>query len=69
MIWLSDHEIERLTGYKQPTKQAAWLSQNEYKFTLAGNGRPLVPSEQFSVKSKPRASHGPNFGAINGKAA
>ena len=69
MIWLSDSDIERLTGYKQPSKQAAWLSQNDYKFTMAGNGRPLVPAEQFGVKSKPRAAASPNFGAINGKAA
>lgn len=70
MIWLDDHEIQRLTGYKQPTKQAAWLSANGYKFTLAGDGRPLVPVEQFGVKSTARAGKGPNFGAIqNAKAA
>lgn len=68
MIWLSDAEIERLTGYKQPVKQANWLAQNGYKFTASGSGRPLVPAEQFGVKSKPRATV-PNFGAINGKAA
>jgi hypothetical protein len=69
MIWITDSDIERLTGYKQPSKQCAWLSAHSYKFTLSGEGKPLVPSEQFSVKSKPRAVNGPNFGAINDKAA
>lgn len=69
MIWLDDYEIQRLTGYKQPTKQAAWLSANGYKFNLAGDGRPLVPAEQFGVKSNAKAGKGPNFGAIHGKAA
>ena len=70
MIWLSDSDIERLTGYKQPSKQSTWLSQNGYKFTLAGNGKPLVDSEQFSVKSKVVKSKQPNFEAItHGQAA
>jgi hypothetical protein len=69
VIWLDDYEIQRLTGYKQPTKQAAWLSENGYKFTLAGSGKPLVAAEQFGVKSQAARSKQPNFGAINGQAA
>jgi Domain of unknown function (DUF4224) len=68
MIWLDENEITRLTGYKQPSKQIAWLSANGHKFTVSGEGRPLIPASQFGVQSKPKGK-APDFGAINGKAA
>ena len=70
MNWLPESDLERLTGYKQPSKQIAWLSANGYKFTVSGSGKPLVDSEQFSVKSKVAKSKQPNFEAItHGQAA
>jgi len=69
MNWLPESDLERLTGYKQPSKQIAWLSANEYKFTISGSGKPLVDAEQFSVKSKMVKSKQPNFEAIKYGAA
>lgn len=69
MIWLNENEIQRLTGYKQASKQCAWLSANDYRFTLSGDGKPLVPTEQFGVKSKPKTGKEPNFEAIHGAVA
>lgn len=42
MTVLSRAELEGLTGYRQPRKMAAWLTQNHWVFA-AGGGRTPVP--------------------------
>ena len=73
--WLSPEEVGELTGL-QPNSWAAQcrtLARMGLPFTPNGAGRPLV--ERGAVlradkpAAKPRAKRGPNWSAINGKAA
>jgi hypothetical protein len=42
VIYLTDAELERLTGYKRPADQARWLERNGVPFTKNARGRPVV---------------------------
>ncbi len=58
-MFLSNAQLEEMTGYKQHAAQAAWLSDNGYSFDLRSDGRPNVLVDQVrerqlkSFKRKP----------------
>lgn len=63
--YLTDLEVEDLTGYVQPKRQARWLVVNGFKPFINGRGKVRVPRAQFearqaSIKSKTE----PNFTGI-----
>lgn len=41
-MFLSDNDIEFLTGYKKPADQRRWLSDHGWIFEIARTGRPRV---------------------------
>jgi hypothetical protein len=44
-MFLSDEELERLTGTKQPTRMIKWLRSEGFTFRIAANGRPVVSAD------------------------
>lgn len=56
--FLTDEQVEDLTGYVQPKRQAAWLSENGIKAYTNARGKVRVPREaiagrlQIASKSK-----------------
>jgi hypothetical protein len=44
-MFLSDAELEALTGYARPRWQKVWLRQNGYPHEIDGQGRPRVLRE------------------------
>ena len=41
--WLSDGQLEELTGYKLAKYQMDWLNRNRIQFYTTANGKPRVP--------------------------
>ena len=41
-IFLTSDEVEALTGFKLPARQAKWLSAKGWRFEINGNRRPIV---------------------------
>lgn len=46
--WLSDEELQDLTGYVRPTCQARWLGENGIKFYLNRLNKVRVPRENVA---------------------
>jgi len=44
-MFLSDEELEHLTGTKQPSKMIKWLRSEGFTFRVASNGRPVVSAD------------------------
>ena len=68
-MFLSSHDLKRLTGYVRPSAQAGWLRRNGYRFTVNGLGEPVVAAaeaERKLVGGSSNVTQEPNFGAING---
>lgn len=57
-IFLYVDEIENITGYVRPAAQIRWLTENGWKFTVSGKGKPVVArsfansAEVLAVKLK-----------------
>jgi len=47
---LSYDELVALTGYKYPSKQAAWLRKNGIKYRLNRFNRPVVDRTHYLAK-------------------
>lgn len=58
-IVLSPEELELLTGYKYPSKQAAWLKKNGFKFRLNRFNHPVVDRTHYTAKMGLGASREP----------
>lgn len=41
-MFLSQNEIETLTGYRLPAWQRRWLDKHQWKYESAANGRVVV---------------------------
>ena len=41
-IFLTNHEVTDLTGYRVPSKQIRWLRDEGFKFKVAADGYPRV---------------------------
>ena len=67
-MFLSDEQVQRLTGYKQPAYQCRWLARNRVHFYQAADGRPIVTEDAIRSpegrKSGRRPSE-PNYAALD----
>ncbi len=65
---LNEKQLHDLSGYRQPKKQAQWLSENGYSFDVRSDGRPNVLVNQLHERQCKGASRGaktePNFAAL-----
>lgn len=69
-IVLLPSELIDLTGFKRPSKQAAWLKANGFKFRLSQQLHPKVDRGHYEGRmggksSAPSATE-PNWGAMKG---
>jgi len=81
-MFLSDAELEKLTGTKQPRKMIEWLRGEGFTFRVDRNGHPVVLSEHVAevmgarseARTKQRMKPAVNVAGLkkeraNGKAA
>ena len=69
-FFLSSNEVEILTGFKLPSRQATWLHKKGWRFEINGNRRPIV-ARKYAEKMlgcgvPEEKSYRPNFGALQG---
>ena len=67
---ISDADIEKLTGYKIPSKQCQCLKQAGIFFLVRRDGRPRTTWQHFNDPITHRKAaeipmHQPNFGALD----
>ena len=67
---ISDADIEKLTGYKIPSKQCDCLKQAGIFFVVRRDGRPRTTWQHFNDpithrKVVEQETHEPNFGALD----
>jgi len=63
-MFLTDSQLEDLTGYVSRRAQARWLAANGYRFDVRSDGRPNVllrQLEERQVGKSERARPGPDF--------
>ena len=60
-MFLTQDEIETLTGYVKHKKQREWLSNNGYSFKVACSGRP------YDAFFRPRTLRCNRFGLATGQ--
>ena len=41
-MFLTDHQMRVMTGYKQHVAQIQWLTDNDFRFVIRNDGRPNV---------------------------
>jgi len=46
-MFISDAELEILTGYKRGAEQCKWLTNNGWVFAVDAHGKPRVAVEYF----------------------
>ena len=68
MMFLSQADIEHLTGFTRYSAQCRWLSAHGYRFDVNALGRPVVLSSAVEQKLRPGAlsSRHPDFEALTG---
>jgi hypothetical protein len=42
VVFLTNNELQQLTGYQKPTLQRRWLVDNGYSFDVRRDGKPVV---------------------------
>lgn len=52
-MFLSDADLERLTGYRRPGAQVRWLRQNGVLHYVRADGKPVVPVTAFQPQDIP----------------
>lgn len=63
MIFLTDEEMIKMTGYIQPAKQIAWLQKWGIRHTVNRDGRPSVTQAAVDGGETPKTK--PNFKALH----
>ena len=71
LIFLSDLEVQQLTGRHRPTAQCHWLQKHGWKHDINAIGRPVVAIAEAERKlvgstAKNLTGKEPNWGALNG---
>lgn len=67
-LFLSESDIERLTGKKRPSAQIRWLRHHGWRFEVNGLAKPIVASAEMMIRMSGGArakSSEPNWGALN----
>jgi hypothetical protein len=67
-MFLTEQDMESLTGYKRPGDQRRWLSKHGWAFEVRADGKNRVLAEEarnrmLTASSKPRATE-PNLSAL-----
>lgn len=62
-MFLSRIDIERLTGYRRPTRQISWLRRNGLRFFIGADGYPRVPQANFENPTRQRFAE-PDFNSL-----
>ena len=67
-MFLTDTDLERLTGRRQPRAQRRWLSEHAWRFTTNRLGHPVVALAEFQRKmvGGTVGPQQPNFEYLNG---
>lgn len=72
-MFLTNDEIQRLTGYKRPADQLRWLLHRGWLYELNAANRPIVLRSYADRKLSGNKQTGsnqvqitPNFAAVNG---
>ena len=55
-MFLTDSELESLTGYKRPADQRRWLSEHGWAFEVRADGKNRVLIEEARVKMLTRVT-------------
>ena len=66
--FLTPEEVQRLTGFKQKSKQIEWLRANLIDFRVNALGYPIVFRGQFEPYSnyeRPKEEFEPNLEGLN----
>ncbi len=69
-FFLTDIELETLTGFKTPTRQVDWLRNKGWRFEVNGNRKPVI-ARKYAEKMlgcgvAEEAGYSPNFQALMG---
>lgn len=69
-FFLTDIELETLTGFKTPTRQVDWLRNKGWRFEVNGNRKPVI-ARKYAEKMlgcgvAEEAGYRPNFQALMG---
>lgn len=51
-MFLTDAQLEEMTGYRTYTGQAKWLAENGYAFDVRRDGRPNVLLDQVRARQR-----------------
>lgn len=71
-VYLLPEEIVAITGYRQKSKQRAWLRKNKVAFTENAFGHPIVARsqwEQSNGQPRPRRHSCPRWDALEQSSA
>ena len=60
---LTEAEVQDLTGFKQPAKQAAWFDENRITYFMSGHGR--IKVTWVSINNPSRRSPEPDFSSLH----
>ena len=66
-VFLSQDQIEQLTGLKRPSRQCRWLGDHGYRFEVNTRGRPVVllSAVEQKLQLSTRSPRQPNFEALS----
>ena len=59
-MFLTQEELQQLTGYKKPALQRRWLIDNGYNFDIRADGRPIVSRAHFEARHTPEKRKRPS---------
>lgn len=66
-MFLTDAELEHMSGLRQPAAQIRWLQKWKIRHTVSATGRPRVT--RAAVEGSERLPTGPNFQALQTRSA
>jgi Domain of unknown function (DUF4224) len=72
LMFLTSHDIVKLTGYSRPSAQIRWLRRNGWRFTVNALSEPVVAiaeSNRKLVSGFTITTQQPDIGALNGQTA
>ncbi len=60
-MFLTDHQMRVMTGYKQPAAQIQWLTDNDFRFVIRNDGRPnvLIRHVEEKLSDRPQTNEEP----------
>ena len=70
-FFLSELDLQRLTGRLRPKSQCNWLLKNGWKFSVNALGKPIIAIDEAERKLVDKSTSNlsnkePNWGVLNG---